>query len=818
MKLQNMKTGTKLLMGFGVVAVSFALALGMGVRSGVSSGVMTQKIVTEDFERSRLINAIAEAAQENMQYVAELLIAEDPADIERIAIKLEANRQRNVETIKKMENLPASDDDKALFAEVKAKRQAFIEKRNVIQGLLKKASYGEARMQYGAILVPSVIEYKTALAKYSIYQQKLVERQGGEVLASSIQTRNVMLGGMILALMLAGVAAFAITRSITRPLHRAVVVANAVAAGDFDQKIEGGGQDEAGQLMRALEGMRVELKERRDHEQKILSENIRVRSALDKCSTNVMLADSAGGIVYMNESISATMMAAEADLRAQLPNFDAKKLVGANMDVFHKNPAHQRGMLSSLKSTYRTEIKVGPRTFSLIANPIMDEKGERLGTVVEWKDRTMEAAAEVEVAGIVSAAGAGDFTRRMDLAGKEGFFRQIGEGINKLMETSSVGLNEVVRVLGALAKGDLTEKITNQYEGTFGRLKDDSNATVAQLTEIIGQIREASESIGTACREIAAGNTDLSQRTEQQASSLQETASSMEELTSTVKQNAENARQANQLADSASSVAMTGGKAVSAVVGTMSSINESSRKIVDIISVIDGIAFQTNILALNAAVEAARAGEQGRGFAVVASEVRSLAQRSAAAAKEIKTLIGDSVDKVEEGTKLVDAAGQTMEEIVQAVKRVTDIMAEIAAASQEQSAGIEQVNQAITQMDQVTQQNAALVEEASAAAESMKDQAGVLQASVSVFVLDGMKQPATAKLPAARRQGQPPAAPQNIKPMVKARPHAHDRAKADGSAVAAVAKLKPVAKLEKRMPVKAKRVAGGGGDDEWAEF
>ncbi|MDP1646522.1 MAG: methyl-accepting chemotaxis protein, partial [Thiobacillus sp.] len=265
-------------------------------------------------------------------------------------------------------------------------------------------------------------------------------------------------------------------------------------------------------------------------------------------------------------------------------------------------------------------------------------------------------------------------------------------------------------------------------------------------------IKESVDAINTASKEIAAGNNDLSQRTEQQASSLEETASSMEELTSTVKQNADNAKQANQLAIGASNVAGKGGAVVGQVVHTMSSINESSRKIVDIISVIDGIAFQTNILALNAAVEAARAGEQGRGFAVVAAEVRNLAQRSAAAAKEIKTLIGDSVDKVENGSKLVAEAGSTMEEIVNAIKRVTDIMAEISAASSEQSAGIEQVNQAVGQMDEITQQNAALVEQATAAAESLQEQAGKLAQLVDTFKLSQAERAAAP----ARREPRTP--------------------------------------------------------------
>ncbi|MGE0801450.1 MAG: methyl-accepting chemotaxis protein [Lautropia sp.] len=296
-----------------------------------------------------------------------------------------------------------------------------------------------------------------------------------------------------------------------------------------------------------------------------------------------------------------------------------------------------------------------------------------------------------------------------------------------------LGTADMGRVLGALANGDLTEYVTNEYTGSFSQVKVDANLAVEQLTRIVLRLKDSTDSIHTAAREIAQGNADLSQRTEEQASSLEETASSMEELTSTVQQNAESAKQGNQLAASASEIAVEGGRVVGQVVETMGFINESSKKIVDIISVIDGIAFQTNILALNAAVEAARAGEQGRGFAVVASEVRNLAQRSAGAAKEIKTLISDSVEKVDTGTKLVDRAGKTMEQIVTSIKRVADIMAEVTAASQEQSSGISQVNQAITQMDEVTQQNAALVEQAAAAAETLQEQAEGLKEVVTTF-------------------------------------------------------------------------------------
>ena len=358
-------------------------------------------------------------------------------------------------------------------------------------------------------------------------------------------------------------------------------------------------------------------------------------------------------------------------------------------------------------------------------------------------------------------------------------------------------LNEAVAVANAVASGDLTSRIDANSTNETGRLLQALKTMNDNLVDLVSKVRAGTDQIATASGEIASGNTDLSQRTEEQASSLEETASSMEELTSTVKQNSDNARQANQLAANASEIAVKGGAVVGQVVQTMSSINESSKKIVDIISVIDGIAVQTNILALNAAVEAARAGEQGRGFAVVATEVRTLAQRSAAAAKEIKELISDSVSKVEDGSRLVDEAGATMDEIVTAVKRVTDIMSEISAASNEQSSGIEQVNQAVTQMDEVTQQNAALVEEAAAAAESMNDQAQALTQAVSVFKLSGGGYSASAPVKRSNR--------------------------------AAVAKLpnrgtatkKAAAKSDRDFaaaPSQPRKVASGGGGDDWEEF
>nr|WP_324257719.1 methyl-accepting chemotaxis protein [Cellvibrio fontiphilus] len=465
------------------------------------------------------------------------------------------------------------------------------------------------------------------------------------------------------------------------------------------------------------------------------NEMARLLGALDTTSTNVMIADPDRKIIYMNKSVEAMLRAAELDIRAVLPHFAVDRIVGNSMDQFHKNPVHQMKLLDNLTTSFTSNIVVGKRHFRLVANPIFTKKGVRLGSVVEWLDRTVEVAVETEVNSLVLAAVAGDFSKRIKTDEMQGFILKLAEGLNQLTMTAEKGLTDVARVLGAISRGDLTETVDAEYSGTFGDLKNYCNETTASLTNMLGEIRTAAETIFTAASEIAQGNADLSSRTEQQAANLEETASSMEELTSTVKLNADNAKQANVLAEQASAVAVDGGVLIQQVVTTMNAINESARKISDIIGVIDGIAFQTNILALNAAVEAARAGDQGRGFAVVASEVRTLAQRSANAAKDIKALISDSVQKIDSGNQLVGKSGDTMKEIVSAIKRVNDIMAEIAAASAEQSTGIEEVSTAVSHMDEMTQQNAALVEQAAAAAESLQAQADQLTQSVGQFQL-----------------------------------------------------------------------------------
>lgn len=468
------------------------------------------------------------------------------------------------------------------------------------------------------------------------------------------------------------------------------------------------------------------------------AENLRVRRALDNVSTNTMIANEKFEIVYLNRAVKEMMRGAESDLKRDLPNFDSRQLMGANIDVFHKNPSHQRSMLSRLESEYKTEIAVGGRTFSLVANPIFDSNNERVGTVVEWNDRTKEVQIEKEVAGLVQSANSGNLSVRLSDEGKEGFYLRLAQGLNSLVATVDETVTDMGEMLDSLATGNLTQRIEGDYRGAYEKLKKDANTTAEKLTEVLGRIRTSANLVASGAEEISQGNADLSQRTEEQASSLEETASSMEEMTSTVRQNADNAKVANQLAEETCDKATKGGEVVTRAVESMSEINSSSKKIADIIGVIDEIAFQTNLLALNAAVEAARAGEQGRGFAVVAGEVRNLAQRSAAAAKEIKDLIRDSVSKVEDGTLLVNESGETLKGIVESVKRVTNMISDIAEASVEQSSGIEQVNKAVSQMDEMTQQNAALVEEASAAGESMAEQANDMRRLLNFFTLDDL--------------------------------------------------------------------------------
>jgi len=494
----------------------------------------------------------------------------------------------------------------------------------------------------------------------------------------------------------------------------------------------------------------------------------RLTSAVKGAETALMLCDSDLNITFVNEAVVQLLNNRVQELRQIFPGIDPNNLIGVNIDQFHKNPAHQRSLLSDVnRLPARSKIRLLDLVFEVNATAILGPSGEYMGNMVEWLDLTEQTNAEEQMEKLIEAAVAGDLEQRIDTSTYTGFMKGLGDQVNSMMQAVVDPIRESTRVIQGLAEGDLTQIMTGEYQGEFAVLRDALNDSMAKLQSMVSEITQSAGSISSGAGEISQGNTDLSQRTEEQASSIEETASTMEEMTSVVKQNADNARQANQLASGARQQAEKGGEVVSKAITAMSEINASSKKIEDIISVIDEIAFQTNLLALNAAVEAARAGEQGRGFAVVAGEVRSLAQRSAAAAKEIKGLIKDSVGKVDEGSRLVDESGTTLEEIVTASKKVSDIIAEIAAAGQEQATGIDQINKAITQLESVTQQNAALVEEAAAASESMANQSVGLQHLVGQFTIDESyleqtsapaPRSAPAPQPAAARRPAAPAA------------------------------------------------------------
>ncbi len=478
--------------------------------------------------------------------------------------------------------------------------------------------------------------------------------------------------------------------------------------------------------MDRLPGQKARISEAMDKVQASLQQaaqaansNLRIKNALDKCTTNVMIADVDLNIVYMNETVTAMMQRNESELRKSLPHFDARKLIGENIDVFHKNPAHQRGMLAALKTTYRTQIQVGKLYFGLIANPIIDAQGQRLGSVVEWSDRTAEVGVENEVAGIVQAASQGDFAQRLATAGKTGFFANLATGMNQLLDTSEQGLSDVADVLAAFAEGDLTKRVERDYQGLFGKVKDSANSTAENLTRVMGEVRAAADALTGAANQVSATAQSLSQAASEQAASVEQTTASIDVMSASISQNSDNAKVTDGMATKASKEATDGGGAVSQTVAAMKQIAAK-------IGIVDDIAYQTNLLALNAAIEAARAGEHGKGFAVVAAEVRKLAERSQEAAKEIGDLAGNSVSTAERAGKLLD-------EIVPSIQRTSELVQEIAASSAEQSESVVQIGGAMGQLSKATQQNASASEELAATSEELSGQAEQLQQSIAFF-------------------------------------------------------------------------------------
>ncbi|MDO7934135.1 methyl-accepting chemotaxis protein [Xanthomonas euvesicatoria] len=713
--LQRYNVGTRLSAAFGFLIL-------------LSCGLVVAGLTTLAQARGRM-DSIVKRNMTILEYVGEMRSASADIAVNLRNIVLPTTQEENIGFAKIVEQqrqyysdihdklyaIPPSDANGAAMRRQidLAREKARVANQQVLDlGMNGKPDQAlRALMQQAA---PANQQWQDALNAYAARQRSRGAAAYADANTAMDRGRALLIAGGLAVILVSSLLAWWITRSLTQPLSRATRAAEAIAEGRLDSDVHTTATDEPGRLLSAMARMQTQL-------QRFSGETTRMIALhADKDMTHRMPQDFPGVYGELSKGINKMMF----------------EHLDAIVDAIEVLNEYARGDL-------RRDARRLPGSRAVLHESMDAAKASLL-------------AINTEIKRLASAAAAGDFSARGDAQRFEHDFLRMVQDLNAMMEVSDTSLVTLSSVLQSIAAGDLTARMHGNFHGVFAKMRDDANATTEQLTRIVVRIQGAAGNISAATGEIAAGNQDLSQRTEQQAANLEETAASMEELTSTVKQNAESARQANQLAIGAARVAAQGGQIASKVVETMSGIESSSRKIADIISVIDGISFQTNILALTAAGAAARAGEQGRGFAVVASEVRTLAQRSTAAAKEIKSLIDDSVQRVAEGSLLVHSAGTTMAEIVTSVQRVTDIMGEISAASQEQSSGIEQVNQTVTQMDETTQQNAALVEEATAAARALEEQALGLTEAVAVFKTDS-SDASQASRAASRRPAAAPA-------------------------------------------------------------
>ncbi|MBB3832740.1 methyl-accepting chemotaxis protein-1 (serine sensor receptor) [Xanthomonas arboricola] len=693
--LQRYNVGPRLAAAFAVLIVLSGLIAFIGYRGLSSARALVDDIVHQNMVKIRLSNDMINANFIiGMQLRNVVLPTTDEENRQFIAIIQSARADYN-KAREALYAMPPSDQGKVLRAEIDARRAEVKVLNDKVMDLVMTGHSDEALPLLLTKAAPAMQGWQDKIAENIALQDKMAADASVVALKSMDDSRKLLIGGTLLVVLLSGTLGLLITRSLTAPLSRATRAAESIAGGKLDNDVDTKFNDETGRLLKAMHKMQQQLRN-------LLAAQTDMARRHDEGQISFRIdADAFPGEYGRMASDTNNLVASHIAVKMKLAQIMGRYAIGDLSEDMDKLPGEKAVLTETME---QVKLNLG--------------------------------AMNTQIKHLAQAAANGDFSARGDAERFQYDFRVMVESLNTLMSTADGNLQSLSGLLQSIAAGDLTARMSGDFHGVFAQMRDDANATAVQLAEIVIGIKASAISIKGAASEIAAGNQDLSQRTEQQAANLEETAASMEELTSTVKQNAESARQANQLAIGAAGVASQGGEIVSKVVETMSGIEASSRKIADIISVIDGIAFQTNILALNAAVEAARAGEQGRGFAVVASEVRTLAQRSSGAAKEIKDLIDDSVQRVADGSVLVHDAGKTMGEIVSSVQRVTDIMGEISAASQEQSSGIEQVNQTVTQMDETTQQNAALVEEATAAARALEEQAVGLTEAVAVFKTD----------------------------------------------------------------------------------